>query len=34
MSQAALERVKQIGGWHTYGEQYLRLMKQLVSASP
>jgi glycosyltransferase involved in cell wall biosynthesis len=33
MGQAALERVKTLGGWRDYGEQYLSLLEQLVSAS-
>ena len=32
MGQAALERVKQLGGWRAYGEQYLSFLKKIVSA--
>jgi glycosyltransferase involved in cell wall biosynthesis len=30
MGRAALERVKQLGGWRDYGAQYLSLLKKLV----
>jgi alpha-maltose-1-phosphate synthase len=31
MSEAAVRRVKQLGGWHDYGEQCAKYLKQLVS---
>jgi glycosyltransferase involved in cell wall biosynthesis len=31
MSHAALERVKQLGGWSTYGEQYTCLLRELIA---
>lgn len=33
MSEAALARVKQIGGWHEYGESWMRLLLPLRRAS-
>jgi starch synthase len=32
MSEAAMERVKQLGGWHDYGEQCANHLKQLTQA--
>lgn len=31
MGRAALEKVKRLGGWHAYGEEYLSFLKKLVS---
>jgi glycosyltransferase involved in cell wall biosynthesis len=31
MGRAALEKVKHLGGWRDYGEQYLSFLKKLVS---
>jgi hypothetical protein len=31
MSEAALMRVRQIGGWHEYGEGWITLLEQLAS---
>ncbi len=32
MSEAALQRVQKIGGWHQYGEAWIELIRQLVPA--
>jgi alpha-maltose-1-phosphate synthase len=32
MSEAAMERVKQLGGWHDYGEKCANHLKQLTQA--
>jgi hypothetical protein len=31
MSEAALARVRQIGGWHQYGEAWTKLLSELVA---
>jgi glycosyltransferase involved in cell wall biosynthesis len=31
MSEAALARVRQIGGWHQYGEAWAKLLRELIA---